>query len=341
MKNKEKRKIPKILKHPIILSLVALLLVGLIVLFFWPLSDTGIHIKPNPSKSYDESIKRVSTISTSEDPKIMPECHSYVNTTGKKTDNVIVVYHGFTNCPIQYKQFSDQLVSQGYNVLVLRMPRHGEKDKANNDLHDITTEEIAKYANDSVDIASGLGDNIYLTGLSVGGAVTSWTGQERKDVKGYINMAPFYAPKFVPEFIITPMIRILNVLPPITIWWDSKTKENNVTGSPYAYAGLDTRSLAKFLSFGDFVKQDIAKGARAVGQTLVLNENDASINNTYAARMERNIFLAADKYNLTQYTFAKSEGLNHDTIDPYNPEQNTKYTYPILINLIINQINSR
>jgi pimeloyl-ACP methyl ester carboxylesterase len=331
-KKKEKKKLSDKQKSAIII-IWGIVLFSLIYLFLAPLNPSSVQVKPNPSSGYEESMARIAKINEAEKDTIMPECLSYANTVGRKTANVIVVYHGYTNCPIQYKPLSDQLVAQGYNVVVLRAPNHGEKDRNNNTLSTTTTSEVAKYANDSVDIARGLGDNVSVTGLSVGGAVTTWVAQYRDDVKEYFPMAPFYAPKMVPGPLTNGMIRIMNVLPPIHIWWDSKTKENNVTGSPYAYPGFDTHSLAAFLSFGDYWTQLLNRdGGKNIVPTLVINENDGAINNVFAQRKNKSGALKNDN-NYVVYDFAKKYGLDHDIIDPYNPKQNMELVYPILINL--------
>jgi len=318
----------------LIWTVLTVLLVGFLLwLFMWPLNASSVQVKPNPSTSYQESMDRIAKINESEKATIMPECLSYANTSGHVTKNVIVVYQGYTNCPIQYKQLSDQLVAQGYNVVVLRAPHHGEKDRNNNTLNQLTTGEVAEYANDSVDIARGLGENVTVTGLSVGGAVATWTAQYRNDVKYYYPMAPFYAPKGVPGFAANAMIRGMEALPPIHIWWDNKTKENNVTGSPYAYPGFDTHSLAAFLSFGDFWTQLLVhNGGKDIVPTLVLNENDTAINNNLAASKNTTGAKKNDN-NYLIFDIAKKYGLDHDIIDPYNPKQNTAMVYPMLINL--------
>jgi carboxylesterase len=291
----------------------------------------------NPSKSYDESIARFNKIAEAEkaDPNYDQSCGSKLLTTDKKAENVLVMYIGFTNCPLQMEKLGQELQKQGYNVLILQAPHHGQKEKTNQDLGNITTKEIVDYGDESIDIATGLGNKITVVGLSVGGVVSSWVAENRPEVTKAVNVAPIYMPYLVPGLIQNPAARIMNALPFIYIWWDPKNKEDKV-GSPYAYNGFPLDALGKYTEVASMFNLDITrKNLKDVYTTLVINGNDYAINKTFATLQT----FKAGKSNgedIKIYKFAKEKGLDHDLIDPYNPKQKIDVSYPVLIKLIIN-----
>jgi hypothetical protein len=322
-------------KNKRILTALGLVLVVLLVVFLYlpfQVPERNVH----PSQSYAESVARFNAIVSAEkaDPNFDQGCLAQLLTDGKPTDRVTVMFVGFTNCPTQMSQLGAEIQKTGENVLILNAPHHGEKDKVHNSLGDITTKDIIDYADTSIDIAAGLGKEVTVTGLSVGGVVSSWASQNRVEVTRGVNIAPIYTPFLVPGFIQRPAARIMNALPFIYIWWSPKNKENNVGGSPYAYTGFPLDALGKFTEVANMFDVNIhGKNPKNLKSILVVNDNDKAINKPLAVR---ETFRMADsnEQNVQIYNFAKAKGLDHDIIDPYNQKQQTSYTYPILVNLI-------
>ena len=62
---------------------------------------------------------------------------------GKQTEHVIVLMHGFTNCPEQFNELGRQHFDAGNNVLIPRMPYHGLSDRLTDVLVNITAENLA------------------------------------------------------------------------------------------------------------------------------------------------------------------------------------------------------
>ena len=99
----------------------ALLIVSLI-----PVGTSGLGAHPHPTTTYDQAVAAFDAYAADETKDgVVADCHSGLYTHGQRTENVIVLFHGLTNCPEQMKVLAQQLEAQGANVVVLRAPGHG------------------------------------------------------------------------------------------------------------------------------------------------------------------------------------------------------------------------
>ena len=146
---------------------------------------------------------RVAAIQAREvaDPTIVPECRTRLYDHGAPTADVVVLFHGYTNCPKQYDALAQQLADRGYTVLVPRMPHHGEVPGTPGLLDSLTGEQVAAHADETMDIADGLGDRVTVFGLSGGGAVASYIAQFRPDADRVVTAAPFLGIPAVPGWL--------------------------------------------------------------------------------------------------------------------------------------------
>lgn len=166
-----RRPVPAFALGLVLLIVLLLLVVGSWV-WFVPLATGGLSSKPNPTQDYQTALKAIQGIQEAEDRlAINPECRTKMLTHSRPTEKAIVYIHGFTNCPAQFDQLGQQLSYLGYNVFVPRMPHHGLADLLTGDLSYLTAEELVKYADSSVDIAQGLGEQVTVVGLSGGGSI--------------------------------------------------------------------------------------------------------------------------------------------------------------------------
>lgn len=131
---------------------------------------------------------------------IQPECASALLLHGRRTKRVYVLFHGFSNCPEQFRAFGERLFARGANVYVPRLPLHGEKDRMTTALEDLTAERMIEAVHRAVDVAHGLGERVVVVGLSVSATAVAWVGQNRADVEQVVLLAPFLAPSGVPEW---------------------------------------------------------------------------------------------------------------------------------------------
>src|SRR5438045_9568543 len=87
---------------------------------------------------------------------IRPECRSRLFSSGRRTDRVIVLLHGFTNCPKQFERLGQALASRGDNVFIPRLPWHGESNRMTSDLTRLTAEDLLAAGEAAVDAADPL-----------------------------------------------------------------------------------------------------------------------------------------------------------------------------------------
>ena len=119
----------------------------------------------DPATDYESALARFAQVQALEEAKetLNPVCCSKLLTHGYKTERVIILMHGMTNCPQQFVEFAPILYEQGYNVLIPRMPHNGLADTDTDDLRYLKAAELRDSSNAMVDIARGLGDHITLS----------------------------------------------------------------------------------------------------------------------------------------------------------------------------------
>ena len=93
------------------------------------------------------------------------------------------------------------------------MPHHGLADRATHDLRLLTTEELRAFADETTDIAGGLGEQVIYLGLSAGGILATWVAQFRPDVAKAVVIAPALNVAHVPDRFNGVLITVMNAVP--------------------------------------------------------------------------------------------------------------------------------
>jgi carboxylesterase len=321
-------------KFSLILGILVITLFLFVVFAYKPfkLKETFV---PQPAESYEEALSRIQAIQTEESSlDLHPECVSNLLTHGEKTDKVIVLLHGFTACPEQFAALGQEYFERGYNVYIPRVPRHGFNNRQGDPLKGLSAEEMAEFAHQSADIAQGLGDQVIVSGLSGGGAITTYLSQERADVDLAAPIAPFLGIKFIPRPLNRPFTNLMLLLPDLWQWWDPIKKENNPFTASYAYARYPLHALLQNMRLGYATEED-AKKVRPASERIILvtNDNDPSVNNAVVAEFEQMWRDHGDE-NLVVFSFAKSLNLPHDLISTTRQGGRIDLVYPKLLELI-------
>jgi carboxylesterase len=103
---------------------------------------------------------------------------------------------------------------------------------------------------------------------------------------------------------------------------------------PYAYIGWSSRALGEVLRFGLATFLAAMKERPAVQNLLIVtNSNDPAVNNSLTRQLV-SLWQARGLQQVAFYDFDRSEGLEHDLIDPNNPRQRVDMVYPILLDLL-------
>ncbi|MFA5508099.1 MAG: alpha/beta fold hydrolase [Vulcanimicrobiota bacterium] len=129
----------------------------------------------------------------------------------------VVLFHGFTAGPWQYKEMAEQLHSEGFHVYAPRMPGHGLVDESGKpwrkDIPDTGEGHVWNdFIDETIEDAKELGAPVYAVGLSGGGGVALKSAQRHEDVEAVAAMAPFVGG----DGIAGALLPVLNVVDMVT-----------------------------------------------------------------------------------------------------------------------------
>lgn len=283
----------------------------------------------NPAPTFDAALTTAQEQIARREPGMRPDAAAIILTHGSQTDRAIVLLHGFTNCPLQFKALAEQYFARGYNVLAPRFPYHGLYNRAPRELATLTAEDIARTGMTAVDIARGLGRHVTVLGLSMGGLVTAWLAQQRTDIDRAVMVAPALAFQPVPFALMPLYATYAQRAPTRFIWWDPVNK-GRTPGPEYAYYGFHLRGFGELLRLAVLVGEAAGRAApKARSLALVINPTDESIDNA-------GVLAVAKRWrrcgaNIAIHTFPAEWRLVHDLIDPGQPQQQIDRVYPLLI----------
>jgi carboxylesterase len=284
---------------------------------------------------YADALARISALQALDGEAINPLCRTQLLTHGRKVERAMVFLHGFTNCPQQFAGLAQTLFERGWNVLNVRLPHHGLRDRLTGDLANMRADEMIAFTADAVEMAHGLGEHVTLAGLSLGGTLALRAAQQRPDLDRAVAIAPMIAPPNVPRWLLPWLVGSARLLPNFFIWWDSRTKAK-MPGPQHAYPRFASRALAEMLVIAARVESDAFRaGARPPTKAILLvtNAADPAVDSA-AAKAVTDRWRANGAQNIETYEFAAALELMHDIIDKDQPAQRTELVYPILIDLI-------
>jgi esterase/lipase len=298
------------------------------VMAVWPASTSGLRAEPEPTTTHDEAVARFAEVTAGEEGSVFEPCESRLLDHGKATDVVVVLFHGLTNCPEQFAEFGSELFEKGANVLILRAPRHGLANAAGDgigglsNIDGLTAGELTDFADTAIDIATGLGDDVRVLGLSMGGVLATWTAQERADVDRVVAVAPAMSIPRVPGFLTTGFVNLFDKVPGLDL-----PGESNLD---HAYAGESTKGLVATFLLARFVERSAHdRGPAAADVVVVVNPHDNQVDNGFVTG-----FASSWGPQGVPVVTLPDQGLPHDVIDPDQPDGDTDLVYPILVDLL-------
>lgn len=316
------------------LVIVGVLVAAFVILTVVPVPPlSGITADP-PAEDYEQAIADFAAIEAREATMpLRPDCHSRMRTHDGRSERVVVYFHGLTSCPAQFDALGDRLFALGFNVLVPRLPGHGEANPLTLALAHVTAEDFIATANTALAMAHGLGDEVTIIGLSAGGTIATYETQEDGSVMRPVSVAPFLGPHFLPPWATHAAANLLLWIPNMMIWWNPRQHYSS-PATPYVYPRYATRAIAQFMRLGRIVAEQASNeppAARGIG--MLLNENDHAINNNLAVDLAS----AWERHGAgVQLRFLpRAYGLPHDVIDAREPEGRIGVVYPILLEMIV------
>jgi len=313
----------------VLLILGIVLAVVFIILTPWNISNLSSH--PRPAQSYAEAVQRAEILRAQEPPDMNPVCRLELMTHDNKVDRAIILVHGYTNCPQQFHELGQRFHDLGYNVLIAPLPHHGLADRMTEAHAQLKAEELAAYADETVNIAQGLGEQVIMMGISAGGATTAWAAQNRSDIDLAVIISPAFGFKQIPTPLTAAVMNIYTFLPDSFVWWDPALQAK--APPAHTYPRYSQHALVQTLRLGFAARADAQRRQPAAKKmAVVFNANDNSVNN--ALTMDVVKIWQAHGANLTTYEFEANLKLGHDLIDPTQPDQRIDIVYPRLIDLV-------
>jgi alpha-beta hydrolase superfamily lysophospholipase len=282
-----------------------------------------------PAAGYEEARRRFDALQRAGTEAINPLCRHRLLDHGRKMARAIVFLHGFTNCPHQFDQLARQFFARGYNVLVMRLPRHGLADRLTTALSSLTSEEMVALTAEALDIAHGLGEHVTLFGFSLGGSLAAWAAQQRADLDLAVLAAPALGLCAVPPWRSRATSNLLALAPERYRWWDPVRKDERV-GPAHAYPRYSLRALGELLRTGCLVQEMARRDKPAAGAVLVItNPCDAVVDNHATAQVVAH--WRRNGANIRTQEFPAAWQLIHDWMDPAQTGQQVARVYPLLL----------
>ncbi|MEO7455535.1 MAG: alpha/beta fold hydrolase, partial [Gemmatimonadaceae bacterium] len=286
---------------------------------------------PHPIAAYALATAAYDSLRAHERNDVMADGASMIFVHGARTPRAIVLVHGLTNSPRQFRELAELFYDRGYNVIVPRLPLHGLRTADVASLGALTADAYRDYADGAVDIAGGLGDSVFVMGLSAGGNVASWIAQRRPDVTRVVVIAPAIALGKLPALLDAPAMNLMERVPSITI------RQKADTGRRHAYFGVSTRALGETLRFAATVRADAEQDAPAVHDlTMVTNANDRTVDPASALALAA-LWQSREGVRISYFTFDVALRLPHDLIDASQRCGMPDAVYPVLIALVEKQ----
>ena len=251
-------------------------------------------------------------------------------THDEQVDVAVVLFHGLTNCPKQFVELGRALHAEGANVLILRAPGHGVANGSGDaigglsNVAGLSAAELREYADTAIDIGYGLGDDVRVLGLSMGGVISTWVAQERPDVQRVVAVAPAMTIPTVPAFLTGLFRNVADKVPNVDLPGQSKLD--------HAYSGETTKGLAATFLMADFVAQSAYdRGPAAEDVIVVLNPDDDQVDPDHLAAFAERWDDHGETVTLHRLP---PVGLPHDVIDPDQPAGDPDLVYPVLLALL-------
>jgi carboxylesterase len=197
----------------------------------------------------------------------------------------------------------------------------------------LTAAELKQAADQAIEIAQGLGEQINVMGISMGGLMAGWVAQHHAEIDRAMLIAPAFGFRAIPP-ALTPLVReAMLQLPNAFRWWDPILKGAGA-GPKHAYQRYATRSLGQLLRLSRDLQAAANRSAPAARSVVVVtNANDEAIDNSFAARIVA-AWRRAGANHIRTHEFSASDQLVHDLIDPDQPRQRVDYVYKVLIDLL-------
>ena len=288
---------------------------------------------PTSTTTYQDALARLERWTAQDGPAVNPVCRTQALTHGQRVERVVILLHGYTNCPAQFRALGEQFHARGFNVLIPRLPHHGLTDRLTPDHARLTPNDLLQTLLAALDIAHGLGERVVVMGISTGGVMAAYAAQFRPDVEVAVLLSPLFGAALIPRWLAGLARWLVSRLPNRFAWWDATTKEA-IAGPPYAYPRFATRAVAAILTLAASVVAAARRAPPVVRAIrVVTTPNDEAIDRRAVADVVA-LWRKRAPEKVATYEFPADLPIQHDFIDPLQPQQQTAVVYPVLLDLV-------
>jgi pimeloyl-ACP methyl ester carboxylesterase len=319
------------------LSIFLVLIVGFIAVVYFgarlSLSAAAHNLisHPAPAANYADAVARFQKLSSSEARAVNPVARSVLLTHGFRAPKVVVFFHGYSSSPQQFRSLGERFFQLGYNVLIPLLPRHGLADRKLDNLSRIRAEELRDCADRSVDIAAGLGDKIFVGGLSAGGVLAAWIAENRKEVSRVLLIAPaLVLGRRAGSFSDRVAIFLIAWVPAIPFDIYAPDPE----APQYAYPGFSAKALGQLLKFSLATNGEALEKPAAVQHIDLVTTAIDHLGSDFATWKLIGFWRAKGLRQFVSIDFPKEMKVPHDMVDPAHQGQKTDVVHPVLVDLM-------
>lgn len=274
--------------------------------------------------SYADALIRIGLRQRQDDSVAVANGRSILMTHGDRAARVYVLLHGFTDAPTQFATVGAHLFADGANVYIPRLPHHAERTAPLRAIGRVRSDELARFADSTTQIARGLGDTIIVVGLSAGGVLAGWITEYHPEVHRTVLIAPAIAPARIPSSESEGLVILASKLPEVV-----RMGAPIDTARPENIPGITTRGLAELLRFGQRVRDQADLAPPSVHEIVfLLNEADHTVSEAAALEVARRWMSGGATPRA--YRFGLAAKLPHNVMELTSHGGNTELVYPIV-----------
>ena len=281
-----------------------LLVLAVAAVYLAPLGGDDLRSAPPRRLTFDAALNEADRNLDAEqsDRTVRRECWTKVLTHATRTAKAVLLLHGYNACPSDFDALAERFFAAGYNVYAPREGHHGRTDASAT--AGVRAAGLVEYANESLNIAAGLGDEVGVVGVSGGGVLATWLTEFRPDVvERALILSPFYrpSPARAPAFATKPL----------TVLYGGGILPDHVGADGFSFRGL-----SQYLRVVANLK-DTPRSTRLHSIAVVTSPGDTFIDFEAAHRIPKTI-ADANQLTVRDYVLPAELGLPHNIVRPLN-----------------------
>ncbi len=268
-----------------------------------------------------------------DDATIRPEART-VLLADAPADLCVVLLHGYTNHPGQFREFAPLVRERGANVFIPRLPEHGDKDRMTKRLRTLTAEAWLASFTEAVDIACGLGKRVAVLGISTSGLLCAYSMQFRRDIWRSVPVSPMLAILQLPFGVSDSIGALIRWIPNMFLWWDPRVGAAQHPRT--TYPRFSTRALGEALRIARLVYNTSIEEP-PLGQSVIVisNPGDPAVSNEVMDEVIRNWQMF--RPHAVGHRELSHLATNHDIIEPDTKQARTSRVYPALLDALFTE----